>query len=416
MRAAVPAQPRRRAPLPARGAAGRPDGPPCDRADPRLRAARRPAVLRDAARPGHEPARVPAPGGGAPRRRARRRHPGGRGARVLPRPRRRAPRHQAGERDGLARRRLRARAGHGLRPRPRLDREPADPHRHAGGHARLPEPRAGGRARRGRPLRRLRARDDALRVRRRRRRRSRARRSRCSTGSCTSSRARRASGGAEIDEELERIVLACLAKEAPRRPRARRARRRPQALPVAPARERPRARRGRADRDDPRPAPGAWHRSSGARAELAELQKRLNAALDGECQLVVVSGEPGSARRGCSTRSRASPGARGIRALHGRSVEQDRSFAYQGFCDAIQEYFRYKDSRQLGGARLLGPRARPARAVPDAPRDRGDPRRRGHERRAAAGLGRAGREPDPGLRAARAHADADRRRQAAACW
>src|SRR4029079_17180086 len=35
---------------------------------------------------------------------------------------------------------------------------------------------------------------------------------------------------------------------------------------------------------------------------------------------------------------------RKIRVLHGRFVEQDRSYPYQGFCEAIQEYFRFKDT------------------------------------------------------------------------
>src|SRR5207237_235726 len=35
---------------------------------------------------------------------------------------------------------------------------------------------------------------------------------------------------------------------------------------------------------------------------------------------------------------------RRIRILHARFVEQDRSFPYQGFCEAIQEYFRTRST------------------------------------------------------------------------
>ena len=56
---------------------------------------------------GHEPARVPAPGLAAPRRRPRHRHPGRRGARLQPRARRRPPRHQAREHHGRRARRAR---------------------------------------------------------------------------------------------------------------------------------------------------------------------------------------------------------------------------------------------------------------------------------------------------------------------
>ena len=148
--------------------------------------------------------------------------------------------------------------------------------------------------------------------------------------------------GAEVDEELEQIVLSCLAKEPQRRPRAGE---------LAEALKRYRARLRSSDRDRavagltqslqaPRPAQAPL---VGRKPELAELQKRLNATLDGECQLAVVSGEPGVGKTRLLDEIESLARARGIRVLHGRSVERDRSFAYQGFCDAIQEYFRYKD-------------------------------------------------------------------------
>jgi ABC-type transport system substrate-binding protein len=151
--------------------------------------------------------------------------------------------------------------------------------------------------------------------------------------------------GAEIDEELERIVLSCLAKEPHRRPRAgelAEALKSYRARLHASVRERAVAGLTQTTMQAPRPAQAAP--LVGRKAELAELQKRLNAALDGECQLVVVSGEPGAGKTRLLDEIESLARARGIRALHGRSVERDRAFAYQGFCDAIQEYFRYRDS------------------------------------------------------------------------
>jgi ABC-type transport system substrate-binding protein len=149
--------------------------------------------------------------------------------------------------------------------------------------------------------------------------------------------------GAEIDEELEQIILSCLHKEPGRRPQ--------RAGDVAEALKRYRSRLRESDRGravagltQSMQAPRVAHAPLVGRAsELAELQKRLNAAVSGECQLVVVSGEPGVGKTRLLDEIESLARARGIRVLHGRSVERDRSFPYQGFCDAIQEYFRYKD-------------------------------------------------------------------------
>ena len=65
---------------------------------------------------------------------------------------------------------------------------------------------------------------------------------------------------------------------------------------------------------------------------------------------MVVSGEPGVGKTRLLDEIESLARARGIRVLHGRSVERDRSFPYQGFCDAIQEYFRYKDSGSSAAA------------------------------------------------------------------
>ena len=98
--------------------------------------------------------------------------------------------------------------------------------------------------------------------------------------------------GANIDEELERLILTCLAKDPAQRPQ--------RASEVASALKRYRERLRDGDRSltlaltrtikMSRPAlPNFVGRSR----ELAELQQHLNRAVAGECQFVVVAGEPG---------------------------------------------------------------------------------------------------------------------------
>ena len=73
------------------------------------------------------------------------------------------------------------------------------------------------------------------------------------------------------------------------------------------------------------------------------LQRSLNAALRGECQLVTVSGEPGIGKTRLLDELENLAKVRQIPVLHGRFVEQNQSFPFQGFSDAIQEYFRLQE-------------------------------------------------------------------------
>ena len=59
---------------------------------------------------------------------------------------------------------------------------------------------------------------------------------------------------------------------------------------------------------------------------------------------MVVGGEPGIGKTRLLDELEKLASARQIRVLHGRSVERDRAFAYQGFCEIIQEHFRAKDT------------------------------------------------------------------------
>jgi ABC-type transport system substrate-binding protein/serine/threonine protein kinase len=78
--------------------------------------------------------------------------------------------------------------------------------------------------------------------------------------------------------------------------------------------------------------------------EFVELQQRLNDSISGECQFVLIAGEAGIGKSRLLDEIENLALARKIRVLHGRFVEHDRSFPYQGFCEIIQEYFRVKSA------------------------------------------------------------------------
>lgn len=78
----------------------------------------------------------------------------------------------------------------------------------------------------------------------------------------------------------------------------------------------------------------------GREKEFVELQRRLNLALTGECQFVVVTGEPGIGKSRLLEELENLVRLRKFPVFHGRFVELDQSFPYQGFCEVIQESFR----------------------------------------------------------------------------
>jgi ABC-type transport system substrate-binding protein/serine/threonine protein kinase len=149
--------------------------------------------------------------------------------------------------------------------------------------------------------------------------------------------------GADINEDLEAVILTCIAKDPAKRPQ--------HASEVADSLRRCQTRLHQSDLGKsvvltktlmlPRVALSPF---IGREREQAELQKRLNAAISGECQFVVVSGEPGVGKTRLLDEIENLAKARKLLLLHGRSIEQDGAFPYQGFCEAIQEYFRQKDT------------------------------------------------------------------------
>ena len=149
--------------------------------------------------------------------------------------------------------------------------------------------------------------------------------------------------GADINEDLEAVILSCIVKDPGKRPQ--------RASEVADSLRRCQTRLHQSDLGKsvvltktlmlPRVALSPF---IGRDKEQAELQKRLNAAISGECQFVVVSGEPGVGKTRLLDEIENLAKARKLLVLHGRSIEQDGAFPYQGFCEAIQEYFRQKDT------------------------------------------------------------------------
>jgi ABC-type transport system substrate-binding protein/serine/threonine protein kinase len=156
--------------------------------------------------------------------------------------------------------------------------------------------------------------------------------------------------GAEIREELQDIVLRCLEKDPARRPQ--------KAGQLAEALRRHRSSLASDEfrmsvvvspsRMIQRPTISAF---IGREKEFAELQRRLSAAIAGDCQFAVVAGEPGIGKTRLLEELKNLASARKIRVLYGRFVEQAGAFSYQGFCELIQDYFRSRDASTSSGER-----------------------------------------------------------------
>jgi ABC-type transport system substrate-binding protein len=151
---------------------------------------------------------------------------------------------------------------------------------------------------------------------------------------------------AEIDRELERVILWCLEKEPGARPQTGRE--------IAMALTALRASLVSEEREK-LAFPGAQRETGryyippampfiAREKELTELQSRLNLAVAGECQFVMIGGEAGIGKSRLMEELETLALVRKIRVLHGRFFEQDRAFPYEGLCGLIQEYFRISKS------------------------------------------------------------------------
>ena len=156
--------------------------------------------------------------------------------------------------------------------------------------------------------------------------------------------------GADIPDELEEIVLRCLEKDPARRPQRARELAEHLVRYRSRLRDSERAQKlsmvHRASVITQRPALSPF---VGREKEFSDLQQRLNLATAGECQFVLISGEPGVGKTRLLDELERLAKARKIRVLHGRFPEQDRAFPYQGFCEVIQEYLHSKASGSSSG-------------------------------------------------------------------
>ncbi|MBK6425795.1 MAG: protein kinase [Blastocatellia bacterium] len=152
--------------------------------------------------------------------------------------------------------------------------------------------------------------------------------------------------GIQLDPALESILMRCLAKDPAARPE--------RGNDIADVLAACRARLDDSDKyrvvghsGEIKIGGAARPRDSlplvGRDRELGELHRRMNAAVAGETQFVVIGGEPGIGKSRLLEEVETIARARRIRVLHGRFIEQDRGFPYQGFCDVLQEYLRSVD-------------------------------------------------------------------------
>lgn len=162
--------------------------------------------------------------------------------------------------------------------------------------------------------------------------------------------------GIDVQEDLEEIIMRCLEKDPGRRPQ--------HAREVADTLKRYRLKMHDSERnrsmlsfstmkttmEQQRPV---QHLIVGRQKEFGELQRRLNAAIAGECQFAIVAGETGIGKSRLLDELESLAKAKDVRVLHGRFVEQDQAFPYQGFCEVIQEYFRSKTKSSSGSVDFI---------------------------------------------------------------
>ena len=144
----------------------------------------------------------------------------------------------------------------------------------------------------------------------------------------------------EVSTDLDAIVLQCLEKSPDRRPSSARQ------LAASLRTLLPGSSDGiRAQTIQSTPAQGSGASPFGRTAfvnrerEFAALIDRLTRASAGEAHFALVSGAAGIGKTRLLDELDAAARSRAIRVLHGRFDDRDQTFPFQGFCDAIQEYF-----------------------------------------------------------------------------
>lgn len=150
--------------------------------------------------------------------------------------------------------------------------------------------------------------------------------------------------GVVVDPGLEALILSCLAKNPADRPAdgevlaAALERCAGELNTLRPAAAPP--------RDNPADASSRRRELPlvGRERELTLLQEKLQAALAGECQCVVIGGEAGTGKTRLLLELEALIRPRQLRVLHGRFSDWAASLPYQGLCELIQDFFRTRES------------------------------------------------------------------------
>ncbi|MBX7223700.1 MAG: AAA family ATPase [Blastocatellia bacterium] len=101
----------------------------------------------------------------------------------------------------------------------------------------------------------------------------------------------------------------------------------------------------------------------GRERELAQLVRHYQAALSGICQFALVGGPSGSGKTVLVERFEGLLLETPVRVLHGRFIEQDQSFPYNGFCEVILEYFHTFSPTEKSGQPDFGDLAPGLRAL-----------------------------------------------------
>ncbi len=154
-----------------------------------------------------------------------------------------------------------------------------------------------------------------------------------------------------VDPRLAAIVMRCLAKEPEDRPArgselAAELRAFRETLSESARRRTPIPRELRRLQARRAAAPPLIGRAE----ELTELTRRLDSALAGECQLVLLGGDAGIGKSRLLMELELRARARGVRVARGRFSGQEGVFPHHGFCELIQDFYRART--EASGASL----------------------------------------------------------------
>ena len=156
--------------------------------------------------------------------------------------------------------------------------------------------------------------------------------------------------GVEVDEELDALVLACLAKDPAARPKTGRE--------LATGLRRAAARLGGEALSRRIAAPTAGSPAGpsvplvGRQLELQQITGRLQQVLAGEAQTLLVEAEAGIGKSRLLDEIAALCRSRGLRVVRGRLADRQSALPFQGFCELVQDGLRTRDTSMSSSGNL----------------------------------------------------------------